>query len=528
MTKIGLTAAPKNRFSATAVNRVVRQLLQPTKPQTQKQWLEAVAARTTSLRPDLAETLLAVLGCQPAPEDHLRGLTIGEIGVCYEALTATVDAASRKDSGQYFTPDDVANFMAKHSIGFPKGMWLDPCCGVGNLTWHLASIQDDPEDFVRNYVTLIDADQVALKSAVALLGADFLPYGDTEGLIALNNRSQHRDFLSNRPLPEFNYSILNPPYARTELRKQFRSAKTRDLFAYFLEKVSKTSEGFISVTPASYLSAPKFQPLREEIEQQTTGGKIFVFDNVPDTLFRGYKFGSANTSSTNFVRAAVTICKPSSQTWKITPIIRWKSASREKMLSNNHRLLQERYIGPNGEWVKLMPGMQTLWNDLQKIDTKLSDITVNHETNYFLTVATTPRYYISAAYRNLDRGSKVVLYFANASDRDRAAVILNSSLPYIWWRSLDGGVTLTKRVLSSIPITDAQFPSNLPMKLCNDEQSSIVTKLNAGRINENVKRPSELVEELNKYVIPSAKNVALCYTEDMFSEDKQLDFPLEH
>ena len=64
----------------------------------------------------------------------------------------------------------------------------------------------------------------------------------------------------------------------------------RENFAYFMEKIAKNAEGFIAVTPASYVSAPKFGVLREIIEDHFRGGDVFVFDNVPDTLFRGYKF----------------------------------------------------------------------------------------------------------------------------------------------------------------------------------------------------------------------------------------------
>src|SRR5690625_1681920 len=141
-------------FSASAVTGVVRQLLRRTKGETRQQWLAAISRRTTAQRPDLREPLMDLLGVEPAGEDVLAGLTIGEIGLCYEALLASLDRGRRRDSGQYFTPDDAAAFMTAHASDFPTGHWLDPCSGVGNLSWHLAAGRTDPASFVREHLTL--------------------------------------------------------------------------------------------------------------------------------------------------------------------------------------------------------------------------------------------------------------------------------------------------------------------------------------------------------------------------------------
>lgn len=504
--------------SASAVTRVVKALLQPTKTATRQRWLQAVATRTIAERPDLRDGLTAILGCEPFGDDILKGLSIGEVGVCYEALIAKMDAGSRKVEGQFFTPDDAAQFMAQHSTEFPEGIWLDPCCGVGNLAWHLVGQQSDPDHFVTHHLALIDKDETALHTAVAMIGARYVGVGNADGLASLASRAVRRDFLSPKALPQHDFVIVNPPYARADVREDFRCGKARDLFAYFMERVACSASGFIAVTPASYLNAPKFQVLREVISSQARGGRIYVFDNVPDTLFRGYKFGSSNTSKTNFVRAAITVCRPHDTDWEITPILRWRAASRSRMFANCGDLLVERRIGPGGEWVKLIPGMEDVWERLANVNVKLQDLLVSEETPFKLTVATTPRYYVSAAYRELNRGSKAVLHFANAEDRDLAALVLNSSLPYIWWRALDGGVTLPTRVLHSLPIPQCEVPADLECVLRLDEEASLVTKLNAGKINENVKRPRLLVETLDAIVIPDAPNIDLFYADDMFPE----------
>lgn len=514
-------AIPREAFSATAVTRTVRNLLAPTKTATRKNWLRAVATVTGSTHPSLAEAISTMLGADPFDNGHnpLAGLTIGEVGVCYEALMAMTDSNGRRAEGQYFTPDDAARFMAEQSSAFPEGTWMDPCCGVGNLSWHLAAVQRDPEKFVRDRLVLVDIDETALLTAVALIGTDYLMDGDIEGLLALRARSQRRNFLAKTKLPDHDFVIVNPPYARTTIQPGLKTAATRELFAYFLERVATTSAGFIAVTPASYLSAPKFQVLRDVIDDRNDGGRVFVFDNVPDTLFRGYKFGSSNTSNTNFVRAAITVCSPTDTGWQITPIIRWRSASRSRIFALAGELLSDRQIGPAGEWVKLPAGLTEVWRRLSAAPTVLRDLLVSHETPHSLTVGLTPRYYISASYRDLERGSKATLYFASEHDRDRAAVVLNSSVPYLWWRGLDGGVTLPRRVLLGTPIpefaADETTVADLTKTLRETEESSITTKLNAGLVNENVKRATDLVARLNDAVLGEMPDLHDLYTEDM-------------
>lgn len=518
----GVDRSPDARrvtFSATKVNRVVGALANSsaTKSEVRRSWLSAVATRVVAARPDIAPALLDVLEVGLLEHDHLKGLTIGEVSVCYEALLSELDRDHRKSSGQFFTPDDAADFMAQKSLSFGAGVWLDPCCGVGNLAWHLTGVQNKPGEFVREHLVLLDRDETALKSAIALIAADYAAEGDQEGVRMLARKAVSRDFLTRPGLPAHDFMILNPPYARADEKVGYETSRCRDLFAYFMERVAKTSRGYISVTPASYLSAPKFQSLRDIIDREGGGGDVYVFDNVPDTLFRGYKFGSNNSSKTNFVRAAVTVSKPQADGWSVTPIIRWQAAARAKMFEECGSLLAPRRLGPHGEWAKLGPGLEEVWDALLLEPTTIHDLVTSEPTEYRLDVGLTPRYYISATYRSLDRGSKATLHFRSAKDRDRAAVVLNSSVPYLWWRALDGGVTLPRRVLMSVPVPPIEnLDPGLLERLRESEEANLVIKLNAGRENENVKHPEELVQAFNDVVLPHARDLRLIYANSMF------------
>lgn len=507
-------------LSAPAVSRTVRAILDGSRSnaEARQRWLQSVATRVTNARPDLASALVGFLSVNPDGPDHLAGLSIGEVGVCYEAILSELDRHSRKSSGQFFTPDDAAAFMALQSDRFdPSGVWLDPCSGVGNLAWHLASRQHDPGLFVRNQLVLIDRDRTALKTAVALIAADFMAPDDLEGCELLAGRAHVRDFLSPARLPHHDFVIVNPPYARAEGRAGFETSATRDLFAYFIEKVAKQARGFIAVTPASFLSAPKYAPLRNLLDRSSSGGEVHVFDNVPDTLFRGYKYGSNNTSKTNFVRAAITSCAPSDARWRTTPILRWQVADRDRMFEQCSGLLTDRTVGPGGEWAKVHPELQAVWRALLAERMTIADLIVDRATEYRLEVGLTPRYYISATYRILDRGSKATLYFPTAESRDKAALVLNSRLAYLWWRALDGGVTLPRRVLMSTPVPGGlEVDAELILRLQASETVNLVSKLNAGRENENVRHPEELIQKIDGVVLPGSPNLAFLTVSSMF------------
>lgn len=498
----------------------------PSRAATRRNWLGAVARLVSELRPDLAAQLVQHLGTAPAADHPLHGLSIGEIGVVYEALVALSDHHSRREKGQYFTPDDVATFMAVEAARFPPGSWLDPCCGVGNLAFHLARVLPDAADFVTNRLALIDLDPIALKTAVALLVANFAADGDTAALPALVSRSQARDFLSTRRLPPHDYVIVNPPYARAARLPGWATAKTGELYAYFLERVATQSTGFVAITPATHLGGVKYAPVRELLgglrgASGPRGGEVIVFDNVPDTCFRGYKYGSTNTSTTNFVRAAVTISSPAHTSWTVTPILRWAARSRARMFSGARTKLVPLRTATGGEWAKVMPGTEQIWDALAPSTETLGSLVSPGPTRRRLEVAATPRYYVSGTTRHLDRGSKHVLHFRNSADFERAYLVLNSSLPYWWWRCLDGGVTLQLRTLLSLPLPPAIVPpASLLAGLAASEELDLVTKLNAGRENQNVRRPRWLVDAIDAALLPGlAYDFSDVYSSDMFSID---------
>ncbi|MCX8515919.1 MAG: hypothetical protein ORN57_02870, partial [Alphaproteobacteria bacterium] len=86
--------------------------------------------------------------------------------------------------------------------------------------------------------------------------------------------------------------------------------------------------------------------------------------------------------------------------------------------------------------------------------------------------------------------------------RDRAYLLINSSICYWWWRLCDGGMTLSYQTLASLPLLVSSVPAPYLLKLlAQSEKIRRVNKKNAGRDNENVKHDRSLVARLNAILL---------------------------
>lgn len=446
-------------------------------------------------------------------KDYLAGLTVGQISIMYEYSLAHVNPDSRKESGQYFTPDDVALWMAEHSRKFPEGVWLDPCSGLGNLSYPLAAMQDDPEQFIVNRLILADMDALALLIARALFTLKF--HNKNMNLFNdLKPRMVEQNFLDNdKGLPdkiahlEPDFVIVNPPYAAFK-DDRWETKQARDLYAFFLEVIIKNTKGYISVTPQSYTNGGKFKTLRKLIINNFNHVDIYNFDNVPDSVFKGIKFGSTNTNTANSVRASIMIARnveeDEAQT-RITPLLRWVSAERETMWQQVDSKLTP-VIFTENIFPKNYAGLTKLYDEVQSDRWEpLANLISKTPTQYSLIIPSTPRYYISATKRKLSRSSFKEIFFNTEKDMNRAYVYLNSSLLYWWWRVNDGGMTLSTETLLTLPVEKAlTVQSDLVKKLETSEQANLVIKINAGKPQENVKRPMTLIKELNERLFKKA------------------------
>ena len=440
--------------------------------------------------------------------DFLGGLTIGEISVLYEYSLAYIDRDKRKQEGQYFTPDDVAQVMAKKTLPFPKNkIWIDPCSGVGNLSYWLIQYQENQEDFLKNNIFLIDRDMLALFIARFILTVNF-QNKDKKLFKNIESRFVVSDFLLSDNFPKYYYTILNPPYVVVEPDVRFETGSARDLYAYFLERVIKTSAGFVSITPQTFTNGQKFKSLRKLLLNNFSDIDVYCFDNVPDNIFRGIKFGSKNTNKANSTRAGIMVAKQNSkkQIFRITPLLRWRVNERQKLLDSVDNFLVE--ITPKEDvFPKLQKNLLPLYDFAKKQNKMLIHIVSRHPTLYRLIVPSTPRYFISALKCKVERSSFKKLYFYSEEEMNIAYLLLNSSYMYWWWRVNDGGMTISEKTLLTLPIiNEISIDKNLLSRIEQSEKINRVIKRNAGKDNENVKHDPLLVKEINRCLFPRFAN----------------------
>lgn len=437
--------------------------------------------------------------------DFLDGLSVGEISVLYEYSLAYVNHDKRKQEGQYFTPDDVAQVMAKKTLTFPKNkIWVDPCSGIGNLSYWLIKYQTNQEDFLKKNIYLIDRDKLALFIARFILAVNF-QQKDPRLFDSIKSRFVVADFLFSDNLPKYDYAILNPPYVMVAPDARFVTSAARDLYAYFLEVVIKNSKGFVSITPQTFTNGQKFNSLRKLLLSNYNKIDVYCFDNVPDNIFRGIKFGSKNSNTANSTRAGIIVARQNGnkKTFRITPLLRWRVKERQRLLDTVDDFLVE--VKPREDvFPKLQKGLVPLYDFAKQQNKMLAHLVSPRQTTFRLIIPTTPRYFISALKSEVERTSLKTLYFYTEKEMNIAYLLLNSSYMYWWWRVNDGGMTISEKTLMSLPvISDIQISKNLIARIEQSERTNRVVKRNAGKDNENVKHDPLLIREITNYLLPN-------------------------
>lgn len=461
---------------------------------------------------------------QYLPFDLIYKLPIGEISVIYEYSLAHINQDHREDEGQYFTPDDVSMFMSKKASMFPPGVWLDPCCGIGNLSFWLISEQTNKEEFILNHLLFIDRDYLALFISRVLMTINF-----QENYANFFNLSKDRflckDYLASRDLPDYDYAILNPPYVVTNPDARFRSALTKNTYAYFLEKVMENTKGFVSVTPQTFTHSTAYNSIRSVLKNKYSNLSIYCFDNVPQNIFKGYKFGSKNSNKANSTRAAIIVALSDGlQSQRITPLLRWKSTERSRLFSR-----MDDFLSPVPLYSNIFPkidgGLVSLYKEVSNYPRILKDLLSTKKTQYCLQIPSTPRYFISALKNPVSRSSSRTIYLSNEQDFNLVYLLVNSSYMYWWWRINDGGMTLSEKTLLTLPIPEvANLDAQLIRDLEKSEGNNKVFKKNAGKINENVKHDEKLIQRINHSLFPSyEKELIYTHNNSVFIGEKKQD-----
>lgn len=486
-------------------------------------------------RPDL---VLSSLDKQDISFDNISNVKTKDLGELYEFCLAYVDKIKKKEMGQYYTPNDVATFMSRLLLEEINGQEVDivePCCGSGNLIIPFVSTANMSWTDISDKVKLFDIDPLSIYITKTRLFADFAPKGT---IVDFNDiYSIAGDFLIQKEyeINETSAIIMNPPYGRIDEPKYncYKTNKEKEYYSLFLEACSP-SAAFVSVTPHSFVCSDKFKNTREILSK--LNGKVFVYDNVPSPVFCGRKHGVFNSNTSNSVRAAIGIFTNKKNTAGITvsPIIRFHADEREYVFSKSDKMIIDcKTYNNNNSWNKIPATLVPLFDKLND-NLSLGDLIKTNNKNdneYCLCIPSSPRYFTSASTQQLNRSSKHLLTFDNIYAQAICYIVLNSSLAYSWWRFNDGGITLTTKTIMSIPLP--KITKQLKEKclermktLTNLENEYKVIKMNAGKPNENIKFPKEVIKENTAILFPELATQEINAFEAVHSSffSEQLEF----
>ncbi|WP_029513330.1 N-6 DNA methylase [Mycoplasmopsis primatum] len=472
----------------------------------------------------LAKTWDIILDSLPnkSSESNMNKLlAFQNLGELYEIGLAHTNKIEKKDMGKYYTPYDVSVVMAQLLLENKIDTIADVGCGTGNLIIEVLKLIKqnkgiDPIEFIKSKkLYLFDSDPIAMK--ICLKKIDIL-FGTQ---ISNQINSLTGDFLNKKfNLPAGVSVITNPPYAVIKKLNPNHSiddivVQSKDLYASFINKIMNYCNNAVIVSPQSYLVADKFSKLREKMTENFEG-EIFSFDNVPGTLFNGRKHGIFNTNNANGVRASITSLKRKTQSknsgFKLTHLIRFRTSQRKDII--NLDFLRSKLgteIQKLNKPLKAFKELEPMIREVKKEKAYLYDLMENdiqkQKNEYKLYVSTSARYFVVASKKIMKRKGYFIIYGKDQDSFDLLYSLLNSSYAYMWWRFIDGGILLTKKIICSIPYNKSLFDKinqveQIISQMINNESKFVTYKVNAGEKQESIKFPDKYRQYINEILFP--------------------------
>lgn len=434
-------------------------------------------------------------------------------GELYEIGLEHINKISKKEMGKYYTPHDVAEVMSRWLLPLKGENICDVACGVGNLILSYLDIVGKEEAInliSSGKIYLFDLDDTALKickySIAIKYGKEYLKKIHTKNCDFLNK---------NVVLPKKSKVISNPPYYKIkEIDKNWEITdvitESKELYSAFLEKIILQSDSSVIITPYSFIGSGKFYSLRKQMNKYN--GFVVSFDNIPGNIFNGKKHGIFNSNKGNSVRAAITVVenKKNETGFKFSPLIRFKTEERSRMLNNEllYNLINDRYQTVNIKnkafykcHIDLLKVFDT-WKE--KSNQKMSKLLSTKEgTELYL--PTTCRYFTVGSKRKLRRDGKRVVRIKDKNKYNYVYCMMNSTFAYWYWRLYDGGINCPLTIINSIPVFYDLFNSEqlnelnrIATEMQNKESEYLVYKVNANKKQENIKFPKKYRDEINK------------------------------
>jgi len=249
-------------------------------------------------------------------------------------VSRQINPERRAKLGQFFTPSEIAEYMAEmfDPVFSEKVRILDAGAGIGTLTAAFVTrLLKQPCPPKEIDVTVFEVDPVVrgylevtlniCRTRCRELGVEFSAEVISEDFI-LYTRHQFENTLFDTPPQFFTHAILNPPYKKINSDSEQRTAlsslgiETGNLYSAFVALAVKWLEKngeLVAITPRSFCNGSYFKPFRRFLFEQAALRKIHVFEhrdqafgdddvlqeNIIFHLIKGVKNGSVTVSSSS-------------------------------------------------------------------------------------------------------------------------------------------------------------------------------------------------------------------------------------
>ncbi|MBR1619428.1 N-6 DNA methylase [bacterium] len=448
------------------------------------------------------------------PDNLPEILSVGNLGELYEIGLSTDDKISKKNSGQYYTPEDVARVMSEWLSQTEGDNICDVGCGTGNLILSYLDFIgiEKAKDLISNgNIYLYDNDKTALNICKTAIG---MKYGFD---IVSKLNIVLCDFLDKSvTLPQNSKVISNPPYAKIkQISDKWESSSvikdTMEYYASFMAKIFKQCKSAVTISPFSFISGGKFYSLRQIMSEYC--GFVVSFDNVPGNIFNGRKHGIFNSNTSNSVRAAITVLqKNNNKGFQFSPLIRFKQTERKNLLTCS---ALENFINPtfqivdknNSMFFKCHKELNEIFEKWKNLSNgKILSDYIKSDGKYVISMPNTCRYYTTASDKKMNRSGQITLNFEDKKIFNFIYCLINSSFAYWHWRIYDGGITYPKNLLLCMPVffdllteEDYIFFDNITNEMILNAEKFIIKKNNVGT-QENIKFPRQYRDKINKRI----------------------------